>query len=454
MANNKSKKKHRGAFHRPEVDVTIRTSLYALFAVAAGAVAVSFILATDFIYNNIYPKLLQQGHWVVVWGSLLAIIVSSLIVGFLQSNFLPGKSPNGIPNLKVFYTRMDHKLSFRQVLINFICGVVSLGGGTSLGREGPTVFAGGAVAVACADALGMTKPRRRLACVAGAAAGLAAAFNTPVAAVMFVIEAISEKFNRQQLGGVLIASVLGAVASWLVIGRHPAFNIPELSAISKVDYLLAPIVALFAAMAGNGFQRLVLRIRRTAKSNGFFSPFWKPLVGGLCVWVLAITAYFVSFAYGDPRLGVFSMGFDDLSEALAGNVIWQIAFVLLACKVFATAIACAWGCSGGIFAPSLFFGAMVGLVVAGVAQTFGANMAEHGTLLLALVGMSACFGAVFRTPITALMIVFEMSSRYEIVPILMIAAVISQAYTHYFGDKVNIYDALLRQDGIDLSNKE
>lgn len=453
-AASRHNKKRRGNFDRPEVDVTVRTSLYALFAVAAGAVAIAFMLGTDFIYGHVYPVLARLGLWQVVLGSFVAIGLSSFAVGFLQSRFLPNKSPNGIPNLKVFYTTKDVRLSFRQVVVNLVAGIISLGGGASLGREGPTVFAGGAVAAACADFLGMPAPRRRLACVAGAAAGLAAAFNTPIAAVTFAIETITDRFNGRQMGGILLSAVIGACASWAVIGRHPSFIVPELSSLSKTGYVLTPLVALLAAMAGVLFQRQVLKIRAMAKANTKVSPLFKPLIGGFCVWMLGSSAYIISSSLGDPRLGVFSMGFGDLTAALAGEMPWGVALLLLVAKLAATAIACAWCCSGGIFAPTLFFGTMVGVVVAGVSQILGAQLGEHGMLLLALVGMSACFGTVVRTPLTALMIVFEMTGRYEIVPPLMIGTVVSQAYAYYFSDKINFYDAILRQDGIVLSGGE
>lgn len=451
-ATAKEKRKKRGNFDRPEVDIPIRTSLFSIYALLAGVVAVAFIMAADVLYDFIYGPLAKVGSiWLVIVWSFFAITLTSLIVGFLQSHFLVGKSPNGIPHLKIFYHVKDWKLSFRQVFINFVCGILSLGGGTSLGREGPTVFAGGAVASACAETFGMTAPRRRLACVAGAAAGLAAAFNTPVAAVMFVVEAITDRFQGRQMGGILISSVIGACTSWIVIGRHPAFIVPELSHLTLSDYVLTPLVALLAAMVGGVFQKLILKIRQGAKEQKKINPFWKPLLGGLCVWVIGSATYAATHALGDPRLGIFGMGFGDLTDALAGDIVWYIVLILLVAKLIATAIACAWGCSGGIFAPTLFLGAMVGIVVAGITQLFGVHPGTHGTLLLALVGMSSCFGSVIRTPMTAMIIVFEMTSRYEIIPPLMIAAVVSQAYSYYFGGKVSIYDAFLRQDGINLS---
>ncbi len=457
VANDRlRKRKRRSNFDRPEVDVTIRTSLFALYALVAGAAALSFICSSDFIYESIYGRLIEMraSPWCVIYTSFTAITVTSLIVGFLQWRFLPGKGPNGVPNLKVFYTLENVKLSFRQVLINFICGILSLGGGTSLGREGPTVFAGGAVAAACADSLGMSAPRRRLACVAGAAAGLAAAFNTPIAAVMFVIEAITDRFNGRQMGGILISSVIGAGVSWIVLGRHPAFEfVPELSNLSVTDYLLVPLCAFLAAMTGGLFHKLILRVRQSAKAQKRVSPLFKPLVGGMLVWVIAISTFLMTYSLGDPRMGIFGMGFGDLEDALNGKVVWYIALILLAAKLAATGLACAWGCSGGIFAPTLFLGAMVGLIISGIARLLGAEPGAHGTLLLALVGMSSCFGTVIRTPITAMLIVFEMTSRYEIVPPLMITTVISQAYAYYFGNKLSIYDAIIRQDGITLPNR-
>ena len=435
-------KRHKRFDERPEVEVPVKTGQLAAFAFVAGLVAVLFMLGVNALYNSIYPVLAARGPVAFAVGSLIALVVSSLLVGSLYVEFLDKPSPSGIPDLKKSYREADAWFRFRGIFTNFLAGIISLGGGASLGREGPTVFASGAAAAVCGKLAGIPAPRRRIVCVAGAAAGLAAAFNTPIAAVMFVFEVLTDKINGRHVGGLLLAAVIGACTSWAAIGRHPAYIVPELSALTWADYLLTPVAALAAAAAGVFFQRQALRLRARNRATTV-APWLRPLVGGLCVWIIGVSVYLIS-----GRLGIFSIGFQDLTAGLHGELAWNIALLLLAGKLAATVLSYSWGCCGGIFAPNLFFGAMAGLVVGGLAEACGVELGPHGQQLLALVGMSSCLGAVVRAPLTALLIVFEMTNRYEIIPPLMIGTAVSQAYAYYFGDKISIYNAILRQDAL------
>jgi chloride channel protein, CIC family len=170
-------------------------------------------------------------------------------------------------------------------------------------------------------------------------------------------------------------------------------------------------------------------------------PAWlRPAVGGLICWALGV---FVFFQTG--RLGVFGLGYDDLSEALTGKLIWQTAALLLAAKFVATVACYGMGGCGGIFSPTLFFGAMTGLGIAGIAQPIF-SLSPEGVAMLTIVSMSATLGAVVRAPVTSILIVFEMTHQFSLVPPLMLAALISQAISRRLA-RHNFYDALLEQDG-------
>lgn len=425
-----------------------RFGLTILCALAGAAVAIIFLKGTRQLYAAIYPVLARQSAGCFLAGSLAAIVLSSLLVGLLLVRLDPSAAGSGIPQLKAAYWNNGGCLPWRAAWVKVVAGIVSLGGGASLGREGPTVHAAGAAASSLAGALGVKPPRRRAACVAGAAAGLAAAFNTPLAAITFVLEEIVGDIDSRHLGPALPAAVTGAFCTWAAVGRHPAFSVPALdsSPASWRAYLLTPPAAGLAALAGIAFQRLALRCRRRVLAGRRLPPVLRPLAGGLGVWVLGAGVFLAT-----GRLGVFSLGSDDLADALAGNLAWRVALLLLLAKLAATAIAYAWGGCGGIFAPTLFFGAMAGLVVAGAVSALGLALDADTSLLLALVGMSACFGAVVRAPLTALLMVFEMTHRYETVPALMIGMVVSQALARLFGGPFNFYDAILWQDGVILA---
>lgn len=422
-----------------------RVALTLLFALTGSLVAVVFLLATHAVYEWIFPALARRPDWVFAVGSLAAITISSLLVGLLLGKFMPSAAGSGIPQLKQAYRLDFGRLTWRGAWVKVLGGVISLGGGASLGREGPTVYASGAAASALAGSLGVPQRQRMEAAAIGAAAGLAAAFNTPLAAITFVIEELADDLNSRHLGGAILAAVMGAFCTWAFVGRHPAFIVPPVDAVTWRSYVLTPVAAGLAAWVGILFQRrtLVLRdqVRRTTRL-----PLWlRPLMGGLAVWSLGLCVYLAT-----RRLGVFSLGYADLAAALDGSLAWQAGLMLLVAKLAATTLIYAWGGCGGIFAPTLFFGAMSGLVVAGASRQLGFHLGSDADLLLALVGMSACFGAVVRAPLTALLIVFEMTHRYEIVPALMIGTVASQACARLFGGNRNFYDAILEQDGVSI----
>jgi len=425
------------------VAVTVVTGL------AGAVVSVLFLSLTHFFYARGLPVMARKGAWTFVWQSFLLLAGSSLAVGLLLRFFCPDAAGEGIPQLKVAWGKHLGVLRWRPAWVKLVAGVVSLGGGSSLGREGPTVFASAAAASALAGALGETRPRRRAATAAGAAAGLAAAFNTPLAGITFVLEEIIGDLNSRYLGPCIVAAVMGAFAVYACIGRQPSFALPEIQAADWKVLALAPLAAAAAAGVGIVFQKATLRTRRRVRERSRLPLWLRPVVGGLITWALGVAAF---FAVG--RLGVFSLGYEDLSDAMLNGIPWQTAAILLTAKLGATIASYAWGGCGGIFAPTLFFGAMAGFVFGGLfnvcarATGLGGAALDAGDLvLLASVGMSACFGATVRAPLTALLMIFEMTHRFAAVPALMLGAVASQACARLAGGKWNFYEEALLQDG-------
>jgi CIC family chloride channel protein len=242
------------------------------------------------------------------------------------------------------------------------------------------------------------------------------------------------------LGSVLLGALLGALVAHGIIGPQPAFSLAAIGEPSWHSYLLVPIVAIAGTLVGVAFQKASLGLRSRQK-KWFGIPAWsRPAIGGLVCWALGV---FVFLQTG--KLGVFGLGYDDLSDALAGKLIWQTAIILLAAKFVATVACYGMGGCGGIFSPTLFFGAMTGLVITGIAHPFFA-ISPEGVAMLAIVSMSATLGAVVRAPVTSILIVFEMTHQFSLVPPLMLAALISQAISRRLA-RHNFYDALLEQDG-------
>ncbi|MEP6956994.1 MAG: chloride channel protein, partial [Chthoniobacterales bacterium] len=351
-------------FHRihDKARPVIGTCLYGLVASLA---AVAFQLAVHWLYERCYKVPAAGDFWRFVWLTLAVIVLTSLVAGWLLHALAPEAAGSGIPQVKLRYWKEFGHAPRRIAWIKFIGGVISIGGGQSLGREGPTVQIGSNLASSVAGILGVSKQNKRAASAAGAAAGLAAAFNAPLAAVAFVLEEIIGDLNSRSLGAVLLASVIGAFVVHAFIGAQPAFVLPAVAEPTWRAYLLMPIAAACATGVGIFFQRATLWLRLRNKKFTAVPRWLHPLAGGLTTWIIGISIF-----ASTGRLGVFALGYDDLSDALVHGMAWKLALLLLAGKLIATIASYGFGGCGGIFSPNLFFGAMCGMVVAGIGGDF------------------------------------------------------------------------------------
>jgi CIC family chloride channel protein len=399
-----------------------------------------FQIAMNGLYRSTYIPLSHQSHGVFLVGTLAVIVITSLAVGYLLNSFCQAASGSGIPQLKLAFWKDFGVVPWRVVWVKFVAGVLSIGGGCSLGREGPSVHLAGGVASNMAELLGEPKQNRRLAAAAGAAAGLAAAFNTPLAAVTFVLEEIIADLNSRLLGGVLLASVVGAFVVHAVIGQQPAFSLTGVEAPGWLVYGLTPIVAGVATLIGVLFQKWTMGLRRQRKHFEHVPVWARPCLGGIVTWALGASIFLTS-----GHLGVFSLGYDDLSAGLANQLTWKIAALLLAAKFVAIVACYGLGGCGGIFSPTLFLGGMCGICLAGLGSLV-LPLSGPDQLALAVVGMSACLGGVVRAPVTGILIVFEMTHQFALVPALMLGALVSQALSLKL-NRHNFYEEILVQDG-------
>jgi len=411
-----------------------------LLGLAAGLAAVLFHLAIHFIYSQGLERLVHYSPANFLIGSFLIVTVTAGVSGWLLTRFCPDAAGSGIPQLKLSFWKDFGHVPWRVVWVKFVAGALSVGGGSSLGREGPSVQLAGGLTSQLAGLLGHAKNDRRSAAASGAAAGLAAAFNTPLAAVTFVLEEIIGDLNSRMLGAVLLAAVIGALVAHGLLGAQPAFILHGQGAPQWIGYALTPLVAAVAAVGGCWFQQLSLGLRAFNKRPHRLPAWTRVMLGGMAVWAIGATVFLFT-----GHLGVFSLGYEDLSLALDGKLLWQIAALLLVAKLAATAVCYGLGGCGGIFAPTLFFGTMTGAAIGGAIDLIHPlSRADH--VALAVVGMSACLGAVVRAPVTGILIVFEMTHEFALVPVLMIGALVSQIISRRM-ERENFYEAVLAQDG-------
>ncbi|MDG1138149.1 MAG: chloride channel protein [Opitutales bacterium] len=414
-----------------------------LVGVAGAGCAVLFHHTISAIHSLIWKPLSQGTPENFILVGFFIFMTVGLLNGFLVGSFAPEAAGSGIPQLKVAYRRDRGSISFRTVWVKFLAAAASVGGGLSLGREGPTVQLAGGMASVIGKRFGLSRFRRRTLTACGAAAGLAAAFNAPIAAVTFVLEEIIEDLNSRTIGPILLASFVSVITLFILQGSEAIFIIPSISEFHAWIYLAAIPVGAVAALAGVGFQKSTLswmaHIRKKSRL-----PLWlRPMIGALINWVSASLVFFFI-----ARTGVLGLGYNDLTDCLAGNLTLTALLILFFAKWIATSSAYAWGNSGGIFAPTLFLGAMVGGICSqGLGLLF--DLDPDSIRLLTIVGMSACLGAVVRAPITSILIVFEMTHDFALVPPLMLAALISQAISRSLCQD-NFYSQALKEMGIHL----
>ena len=414
--------------------------LTCVYGLGAGLAAVAFQAGINLLSRLTLVNLSNQGRTTFLLGSLGVILSTSLVVGYLLNTFCREASGSGIPQLKLAFWKEFGVVPWRVVWVKFVAGILSIGGGCSLGREGPSVQLAGGLASNLAARLGEAKQSRRLAAAAGAGAGLAAAFNTPLAAVTFVLEEIIGDLNSRLLGSVLLASVIGAFVVHGLIGRQPAFVLTGATTPVWLVYIQTPIVAAAAALIGVLFQKWTLALRARRQQYTRVPPWIRPSLGGVVTWTLGSAVFLVT-----GHMGVFGLGYNDLSAGLNHELSWKLALLLLATKLVATVACYGLGGCGGIFSPTLFLGGMCGIAFGGLSSLL-IPLTGPDQLALTVVGMSACLGAVVRAPVTGILIVFEMTHEFSLVPALMIGALVSETISRCL-NHANFYDALIEQDG-------
>ncbi len=418
--------------------------LTVLVGIVSGIGAVALQRSIEIIYQFIYGHATREALGALAVQSFIAITVCTFIAGVLLSRVDSSAGGSGVPQSKVAYWRDFGVIPFRHVWVRFVSAALSIGSGVSLGREGPTIHIAGGLASQVSAGLGTAKQATRHPMVCGSAAGLSAAFNAPLAAATFVLEGIIQDLNSRSLGKVLLASLFGAFVVYALIGPDPAFEIKEIQDLSWHVYLLIPIVAALAAILGWVFQTAAIRVRQGAKAFRKRIPLMlQPVLGGWVTWVCGISV----FAY-TGYLGVFGLGHQDLTSALAHDIIWQIALILLLAKLIASIASFGLSGCGGVFSPTLFLGGMAGAVVAELLKEPLVLTGGDRTMLV-VVGATACMGSVVRAPIFTILIVFEMTHEFNVVPGLMLGTLCAQGLVRLLHEN-NFYDALLKQDGYDL----
>jgi chloride channel protein, CIC family len=406
-----------------------------LIGALVGLMAVAFIVLTERFGSRLYPA----GG--AAWHRLLVPVVGSLTMGYLLYRYFPDARGSGVPQTKAALYARDGRITAGTMFGKFFCTSATLASGIPLGREGPTVQVGAGIASVLGRNLGLRPEKVKALIPVAAAAAIAAAFNTPLAAVLFALEEVVGDLHAPVLGSVVLASATSWAMLRLLLGNDPLFKVPQYQLVNPWEFVIYAVLGVAGGLVSVAFTKLLLGMReRFLKFPRKTLPF-QPVVGGVLVGVMG---WFV------PQ--VLGVGYEHVGAVLNGGMALKLMVLLLVLKLFAVTTSYASGNAGGIFGPSLFLGAMLGGAIGSVAHNLFPNYAATPGAY-ALVGMGTVFAGIVRAPMTSVVMIFEITRDYAVIVPLMISNLISLFIASHL-QKQPVYESLARQDGIHLPTAE
>ncbi len=400
-----------------------------------GLTVVAFILLTERFGARLYPA---GGMGL---RRLFVPIVGSLGMGYLLYRYFPDARGSGVPQTKAALYAREGRITLATVFGKFFCTSATLASGIPLGREGPAVQVGAGLASVLGRKLGLSQEKVRALIPVGASAAIAAAFNTPMAAVLFSLEEVVGDLHAPVLGSVVLASAISWAVLRLLLGNNPLFRVPQYQLLNPWELGIYAVLGVAGGFVSVAFTKLLLWIRERFLKFPKKTVWFQPVAGGLMVGIMG---WFV------PQL--LGVGYDHVGEVLNGGMALKLMALLLVLKLVAVATCYGSGNAGGIFGPSLFLGAMLGGVVGNVANHFLPNtVGTPGAY--ALVGMGTAFAGIVRAPMTSVLMIFETTRDYAVIVPLMISNLVSFFISSRLQPKP-IYDELALQDGIHLPTAE
>jgi len=400
-----------------------------------GIAVVAFILLTERLGMRLYPV---RG---APWRRLLFPVGGSLGIGYLLFRYFPDARGSGVPQTKAALYARAGRITLRTVVGKFFCTSATLASGIPLGREGPSVQVGAGIASVLGRSLGLRHEKVEALLPVGAAAAIAAAFNTPLAAVLFALEEIVGDLHAHVIGSVVLASATSWVVLRLLLGNNPLFQVPQYQLVHPLELAIYAVLGVAGGLVSVTFTKLLLGMRESFLRFPKRTLWFQPIAGGLLVGLMG---WFV------PQ--VLGVGYGYVGDALNGRMALNLMFVLVVLKLLAVTMSYASGNAGGIFGPALFIGAMLGGTVGTLAHhLLPSYTATPGAY--ALVGMGAVFAGIVRAPMTSVVMIFEMTQDYSVIVPLMISNLVSLFISSRL-QRQPIYEALAVQDGIHLPSAE
>ena len=399
---------------------------------------VSFRLAIDCSRLRLLgPGLTPSGLSVILAPSLAGIVVAILVL-----HVFPTVRGSGVNQTKAALYIYNGYIPLRTGVGKFITSALAIGAGHSLGPEDPSLQIGASLASALGRRLKLSREKLRLLAPVGAAAGLAAAFNAPISAVLFVIEEVIGRWSAGILGSVVLSAISSVVVMRWFLGSEPMFRIPAVQLIRPQELLAYAALGIVGGVAALVFARGIGFLRPRLKGLPRWTQYLQPAIAGLLIGLIGYVGF--------PQ--VMGAGYEYIDEAMRGQFTWKMLAILAVLKILATTLSFVSGTPGGMFAPTLFIGAMLGGAVGHVERiVFPYLTGSVGTYCL--VGMGVLFAGFLRAPMTSVFMVLEVSGNYSIIVPVIVANTLSYVVSRAL-QPVPIFDLLTRQDGLELPSLE
>ncbi len=411
--------------------------LAVLIGVFSGLVVVCFRLAIEWTQITLLGASLSPSFPRVV----LAPTIAGVVVALLAIHVFSHVRGSGVNQVKAAMYISNGYVPFSMVIGKFFVCALAIGSGQSLGPEDPSLLMGAGIASLIGRSLRLSQEKLRLIAPVGTAAGLAAAFNAPISAVLFVIEEVIGTWSAGVLGAIVLAAVSSVVTMRAFLGPDSLFRVPPFRLAGPSEVLAYAALGVAGGAASLVLLKWIVYARPKMQALPRWTEYFQPAAAGLLIGLIGIRF---------PQ--VMGAGYAIVGQAMHGQFVWQLLLLLAALKLLVTGFSFLSGTPGGLFAPTIFIGAMLGGAVGSIEHHFFPSLtATIGTF--ALVGIGTLFAGFLRTPITSVFMVIELSGNYTaILPVIistMIAYGISRAY-----QKVPLFDLLARQDGLLLPSIE
>jgi CIC family chloride channel protein len=408
-----------------------------IIGIFSGLAVVCFRIAIEWVRLALLGSALSPPHIRV----LLVPAGAGLVVAFLVQKFFLAARGSGVNQTKAAVYVFDGYVPFRTVIGKFLTCSIAIGSGQSLGPEDPSLQMGAGIASALGRRLKLSRDKLRLLAPVGAAAGLAAAFNAPISAVLFVIEEVIGTWSASALGAIVLAAVSSAVVMRSFLGGEPMFRVPAYTLGHPAELLAYAVLGIVSGVLSLAFTKIIVIFRPILRAQPEWTHYLQPAAAGLLIGLIGLKI--------PQSMGA---GYPYIDQALHSEYTWQILAILGFAKILTTSLSFVSGTPGGMFAPTLFIGAMIGGAIGGLEHQFFPQVSAS-VAPFALVGMGTFFAGFMRVPITSVFMVVETTGSYSIVLPVMISNTIAYLISRRYQD-VALFDILARQDNMELPSME